>query len=71
MAKKHDVHISKDGNGWKVTQDGDRISRHRTQGNAIDRGKTEARRDAVDLVTHGRDGRLSARNLPLCRLQIT
>lgn len=62
MAKKHDVHVSKDGNGWKVTQDSDRISRHRTQGNAIERGENEARRDRVDLVTHGRDGRIRSKD---------
>jgi hypothetical protein len=63
MAKKN-VHVSKNtgGSGWKVTQDGDRISTHRTQENAVERGKQEAKRDAVDLVTHGRDGKIRSKD---------
>lgn len=58
-----DVHVSKAGpSSWKVTQSGERISTHRTQENAIDRGEREARRDHVDLVTHGRDGRIRSKD---------
>jgi hypothetical protein len=62
--KTHDVHVSKKpgGSGWQVTQDGDRISSHRTQGNAIERGRGEAKQDGVDLVTHGRDGRIRSKD---------
>lgn len=62
MAKKSDVHVSKDGGRWKVTQAGQKISTHNTQANAIDSGKREARRDKVDLVTHGRDGRIRSKD---------
>jgi hypothetical protein len=64
MAKKSgDVHVSsKEGGGWKVTQDRAVISNHRTQANAIDRAKTEARKDGVDAVTHGRDGRIRSKD---------
>jgi hypothetical protein len=62
MAKKHDVHVWKSDSGWKVTQDGDRLSNHRTQGAAIDRGRGEAKRDGVDLVTHGRDGKIRSKD---------
>jgi hypothetical protein len=64
MAKRSgDVHVSKLGNSsWKVTQNGERISTHQTQSNAIDRGKSEARRDGVDLVVHGRDGKIRSKD---------
>jgi hypothetical protein len=64
MAKKHDVHVSRSttGSGWKVTQSGQRISTHRTQQNAIDRGRQEAKQDRVDLVTHGRDGKIRSKD---------
>ena len=61
--RSHDVHVSKHGDSsWKVTQDGERISTHHTQSNAIDRGREEARRDGVDLVTHGRDGKIRSKD---------
>ena len=64
MAKKAgDVHVSKtDNNRWKVTQDGQKLSTHGTQANAIERGKGEAKQDRVDLVTHGRDGRIRSKD---------
>jgi hypothetical protein len=64
MSKKNgDVHVSKtSGSSWKVTQNGERVSMHRTQGNAIDHGKTEAKRDRVDLVVHGRDGKIRSKD---------
>lgn len=61
--RSHDVHVSKLGNSsWKVTQNGERISTHRTQQAAIDRGKQEAKQDRVDLVTHGRDGKIRSKD---------
>lgn len=64
MAKRPgDVHVSKNGDsGWKVTQNGETLSTHRTQANAGDRGEREARRDGVDLVIHGRDGRIRSKD---------
>jgi hypothetical protein len=65
MAKKTgDVHVSKtDNNRWKVTQNGEKISTHGTQANAIERGRTEAKKDGVDLVTHGRDAKIRSKDL--------
>jgi hypothetical protein len=60
--RKSDVHVSKQGGGWKVTQNGERLSTHRTEANAIDRGKQEAIRDRVDLTIHGRDGRIRSKD---------
>jgi hypothetical protein len=64
MAKKHDVHISKvsGGNRWKVSQDSQVISTHNKQSAAIDTGKSEAKRDRVDLVIHGRDGKIRSKD---------
>ena len=62
MAKR-DVHVSRStGGSWRVSQGGDTVSTHRTQGAAVSKGKTEARRDGVDLVTHGRDGRIRSKD---------
>ena len=65
MSKKHDVHVSPKGadqKGWKVSQSGSVQSTHRTQQAAIDAGRREAKRDAVDLVTHGRDGKIRSKD---------
>lgn len=65
MAKRSDVHVSRKGNdhtGWKVTQRGEVQSTHRTQQNAIDAGERIAKRDGVDLVTHGRDGKFRSKD---------
>ena len=62
MSKKN-VHVVRDqNNNWQVKQGGQRISTHQTQGNAVERGKSEARRDGVDLVTHGRDGKIRSKD---------
>ncbi len=58
MPKKHDLHVSKHGSNWKVTQDGERLSTHQTQRNAIDRAVERAKRDGTDVVTHGRNGQI-------------
>ena len=63
MAKRSsDVHVSKDGNGWKTSQGGEKQSHHRTQRAAIDRGTRTAKQDGVDLVTHGRDGKIRSKD---------
>ena len=65
MSKKHDVHVSPKGGdrkGWNVSQSGTVQSTHRTQQAAIDAGRREAKRDQVDLVTHGRDGKIRSKD---------
>src|SRR5438105_2681822 len=55
IVRKSDVHVSCPSAGtWRVSQRGITLSMHRTQDAAVTRGKTEARRDGVDLVTHAR-----------------
>ena len=63
MAKK-DVHIvhKPDSNRWQVKQGGEVQSSHGTQKAAIDRGTNIARRDKVDVVTHGRDGKIRSKD---------
>ena len=63
MAKK-DVHIvhKPDSTRWQVKQGGDVQSSHGTQRAAIDRGTSIARRDKVDVVTHGRDGKIRSKD---------
>lgn len=63
MAKK-DVHVVPDrsGTGWAVKQSGATRSSHRTQGSAIDEATPIAKRDQVDLVIHGRDGRIRSKD---------
>jgi len=65
MARRsHDVHVSRNPGRttWKVTQNGDKISNHRTQAAAVERATAEARRDRADVVTHGRDGKIRSKD---------
>ena len=64
MRNHHDVHVSADLDlhRWKVTRGGQVMSRHRTQANAVRVARREARRHRVDLVTHGRDGRIRSKD---------
>jgi len=64
MARKHDVHVVKSvgGTSWRVSQGGSTVSHHRTQSNAVEAARREARRDGVGLVTHGRDGRIRSKD---------
>lgn len=64
MATKADVHVvkQKDGAGWDVKQGGDVKSSHRTQGKAIEKGVSIAKHDKVDVVTHGRDGKIRSKD---------
>ena len=60
---KRDVHVSRSSGGtWRVSQGGSTVSTHRTQDAAVTRARTEARKDRVDLVTHGRDGRIRSKD---------
>jgi hypothetical protein len=74
MTKQHDVHVvaEPERHSWKVTQ-GRRtcppkprrrrtLSHHRTQGGAVNAARREARRDRVDLVTNGRNGRIRSKD---------
>ena len=60
MRRHHDVHVCADPHAylWRVRRGGRTISHHRTQRNAVLAARRAARRSRVDLVTHGRDGRI-------------
>ena len=63
MAKgKGDLHVSKQGSNWKVTQQGERLSTHQTQANANQRAIKHAKHDGVDVVIHGRDGKIRSKD---------
>ncbi len=60
MGKKRDVHVVPHKEGWATKREG--ASRagsvHRTQGDAINRGRDQAKRIKTELVIHGRDGKI-------------
>jgi len=63
MSRKQDVWVSPDGEGeWNAKQGKLLISHHRLQSNAINVGKREAKKDEVDLVIQGRDGRIRSKD---------
>lgn len=59
MAKK-DIHLVPRDDGWAVRREGASrdSSHHDRKSDAVDAGRTAARRDRVELVTHGKDGRI-------------
>ena len=64
MARRSNVHVSYNPGKKtaKVTQGGSRLSDHHNQRNAIVAGRGEVKRDRVDLVVHGRDGRIRSKD---------
>lgn len=63
MAKKH-VHIVPRGEGWAVKREGARRASVTTgtQREAIDAGRTIAKREATEMLIHGRDGQIREKN---------
>lgn len=59
MTKKN-IHIVPDGDRWAVKREGktDPLSTHRTKELADQSGRLAARRDKVEIVIHGKDGRI-------------
>jgi len=64
MTKQHDVHVvaEPERHRWKVRQGRRTLSHHRTQTGAVNAARREARRDRVDLVTHGVNGRIRSKD---------
>ena len=63
MTSRHDVHVIVNRvRRWKVTQGGRTLSNHRTQRTALSAARRAARRHRVDLVTHGRNGRICSKD---------
>lgn len=55
-----EIHIVPHDDRWAVKQEGetDPLSTHDTQADAIEAGRAQARRDEVELMIHGGDGRI-------------
>ena len=62
MPKADHVHVAPNGTRWRISQRGRTLSTHRTQRTAVAVGMRVARRSGVDLVTHGRDGRIRSKD---------
>jgi hypothetical protein len=61
MSKKQDIHVVKHpSGGWATRREGaDRVgSRHPTQQDAVNSARERAKREALEVVIHGRDGRI-------------
>ncbi|WP_133493438.1 DUF2188 domain-containing protein [Alcanivorax sp. 24] len=60
MTKKRNIHIVPHKDGWASRREGGSraSSVHRTQAEAMRQGRDMAKKDRVELVTHGRDGRI-------------
>lgn len=63
MSKKN-IHVVKTPTGWQTKRTGSNraLAVFDTQAKAINRGTVIARRDKVELLIHGRDGKIRERN---------
>jgi len=68
VRKPHDIHVSSDVSSeggprrWKVSRGGKTLSFHRTQASALKTAIRNATRRSVDVVMHGRDGRIRSKD---------
>ena len=60
MAKKQDIHVVPHPDGWATKKEGaDRAGTVApTQAKAIEAARNQARRERVEVVIHGRDGKI-------------
>jgi hypothetical protein len=60
MSNKKDIHTVPSGDRWAVKREGTKtpLSTHRTKTAAEEQGIKTAKKDQVDHVIHGRDGRI-------------
>lgn len=63
MSKK-DIHVVPHEQGWAVRREGgDRASSvHDTKAEAMEQARNQGRRERVEVVEHGRDGRIQGSN---------
>lgn len=63
MSKK-DIHVTTHKDGWAVRREGgDRASSvHDTKAQAMEQARNQGRRDHVEVVEHGRDGKIQGSN---------
>ena len=63
MTNKKQIHVSRNkGGGWKTTKNSSLLSTHKTQENAINKAKSEAKKIGAEVVTHGRDGKIRSKD---------
>jgi len=62
MAKNNKHVVPNANGGWDVKSGGQRISHHNTQKAAINLAKGIAKADRTEVVTHGRDGKIRAKD---------
>ena len=64
LMTKQNVHTVRHGDGWANRRDGsDRVSStHKTQEQAIERGREIALSEGIEHLIHGRDGKIRKRN---------
>ena len=61
--KPKDVHtVPKQGGGWVNKVGGEVVSKHRTQENASERGRSIAKQNKSEHLIHGRDGKIRDKN---------
>lgn len=60
----NNVHVVPREQGWAVTREGAErdSSHHSTQAEAISQARETARRERVELLVHGEDGKIRERN---------
>lgn len=60
MPKKRDIHVVPREGGWARVREGSSkaASVHRTQKDAVRAARNQAVKERVDVITHGRDGRI-------------
>lgn len=60
MSKKRDIHVVPHADGWAVKKEsGQRASSvHSTKKEALEQAKDQGKRERVEVVIHGRDGRI-------------
>ena len=63
MSNKNQYHVSKNvAGGWKETKEGQILSTHSTQEQAIKHAKRNALLTGGEVVVHGRDGKIREKN---------
>lgn len=62
MGNRKEVHTVPKGNHWENISDGETRSRHNTKDNALDKGRSIAKKDGAEHVIHGKDGKIQRSN---------
>jgi hypothetical protein len=60
MASKKDIHVVPHKDGWATKKEGAQRAGgvYDTKKEAVDHGRNQAKREQVELVTHGKNGRI-------------